>query len=197
MHSVLPEEVKANAEKLTPEQMLERIEALPAGPEWVTLSGGNPAIHDLSLLVELLQRRGYRVSVETQGSVWKAWLGRVNCLTISPKPPSSGMADKTAEHLGDFLTRASLVRIPRSRDALKIVSFNDADTDWAIKVFQTYPTWPRYLSCGTDSQGGEPLEDTAERYRKLCERASHDIRLQGVRVLPQLHVIAWAHARGV
>ena len=32
------------------------------------------------------------ISVETQGSVWKAWLSRVGMLVVSPKPPSSGMA---------------------------------------------------------------------------------------------------------
>lgn len=195
MHAVDPAQVREHAEKLTSTQIIDRIEALPRGPEWVTLSGGNPAMLQLDEFTAALQAQSLRVAIETQGSIWKPWLGNVNSLTISPKPPSSGMADKVAKDLPEFMYAASLARPVRQRDALKVVAFDDDDLDFAHEVFSTYMTWPRYLSCGTVI--GEPLDELAARYRWLLERIATDTRFANVRALPQLHVVAWGHARGV
>lgn len=202
MYAVEPALVRANSEKLTSAEIVERLAALPKGPEWVTLSGGNPAMLKLDEFVRDLHRDWFKVAVETQGSIWREWLGEVDCLTISPKPPSSGMAAKTAADLPAFMHSASVVRVPRSRDALKIVVFDEADFAWAVDVFEAWPTWPRFLSCGTDRPAADETDaDTllrlSDRYRWLCEAVASSERLRGVRVLPQLHVIAWSHARGV
>lgn len=195
LHAVLPALVRAHAEKLTYHEIVGRVKALEAGPEWITLSGGNPAILKLAPLVERLHGEGYRVAVETQGSRWQDWLGTVDCLTISPKPPSSGMSEKVTHDLDGFMHKASPVRGHRSRDALKIVVFDDADLEFAADVFVRYPSWPHFLSCGTVIE--EPLHDLADRYRWLLGRVAHDARFKHVRTFPQLHVIAWGHVRGV
>jgi 7-carboxy-7-deazaguanine synthase len=195
LHAVIPAEVRENAERLTHHQIIGRIKRLPPGPEWVTLSGGNPALLKLKPLVANLQGQGYRVSVETQGSRWRPWLADVNCLTISPKPPSSGMSDKVAADLDAFMWQASLARPRRTTDALKIVVFDDTDLDFAADVFARFPTWPRFVSCGTVVD--EPLTDLTDRYRWLCERVSCDERFRQARTYPQLHVIAWGHVKGV
>ena len=195
MHAVLPEEVREHAERLTHHEIVGRIRALPPGPEWVTLSGGNPALLKLDPLVDGLQGLGIRVAVETQGSRWRDWLGTVNCLTISPKPPSSGMADKVAKDLEPFMYAASLARPRRHADALKIVVFDDEDLEFAASVFATFPTWPRYLSCGTVID--EPLSALSDRYRWLLERVANDARFKQARAFPQLHVMAWGHVKGV
>jgi 7-carboxy-7-deazaguanine synthase len=195
MHAVLPEEVRAHAEKLTLHEIIGRIRQLEAGPEWVTLSGGNPALLKLGPLVAGFQGMGIRVAVETQGSRWRDWLGFVNCLTISPKPPSSGMADLVAKDLDGFMYAASAARGQRQRDALKVVVFDDADLEFAADVFHRFPSWPRYLSCGTDV--GEPITTLTERYRWLLGRVAHDKRFAQARAFPQLHVVAWGHVKGV
>lgn len=195
LHAVIPAEVRAHSEKLTSTEILARITALPKGPEWVTLSGGNPALLELGPLVRDLRDGGYKVAVETQGSKWRDWLATVNCLTISPKPPSSGMSSKVEEDLAGFMFRASIALPERRHHALKIVAFDEGDLDFAVETFLTYPTWPRFLSCGTVV--GEPIEELAMRYRWLCTMVAHDDRLPNVRVLPQLHVIAWGHVKGV
>lgn len=195
MHAVLPEEVRAHAEKLTHHEIIGRVRALGPGPEWVTLSGGNPAMLKLDALVAGFQGLGIRVAVETQGSRWREWLGNVNCLTISPKPPSSGMADKVAKDLEGFMYEASLARPRRQGDALKVVVFDADDLEFAAGVFAQFPTWPRYLSCGTVA--GEPLEELAERYRWLLEHVASDVRFKQAHALPQLHVVAWGHVKGV
>src|SRR4051812_37910168 len=92
MYAVDPATVRAHARKLTTTQIVDEIENLAGAPEWVTISGGNPALHELGQVVDELHASGYRVSVETQGSRWRDWLASVDRLTISPKPPSSEMA---------------------------------------------------------------------------------------------------------
>src|SRR3954447_265834 len=47
MYAVDPEIVRATAEKLSVEEIASRVAALAGRPEWVAISGGNPALHDL------------------------------------------------------------------------------------------------------------------------------------------------------
>lgn len=206
MYAVEPAQVRENSEKLTEGQILARIQELNAGPEWVTLSGGNPALLNLDALVTLLHEAELKVAVETQGSRWREWLSGVDCLTVSPKPPSSGMADKTAKDLPAFMDH---YRHPLPDDALKIVVFNAGDLEWAAGIFNLWPRWPQFLSVGTDPIGrwgtemtydeGQvtTLQHIADRYQWLCDRVAADERFKRVRVLPQLHVVAYGHARGV
>src|SRR4051794_10337522 len=67
MHAVDPAEVRANAERLTVEQIVERVGRLSPGPRLVVLSGGNPALLELGALVVELHAQDLRVAVETQG----------------------------------------------------------------------------------------------------------------------------------
>jgi 7-carboxy-7-deazaguanine synthase len=196
MHAVDPAEVRANAERLTVEQIIQRIAALPDGPDLVVLSGGNPALLELDALVLALRQGRKRIAVETQGSRWRNWLADVDRLVISPKPPSSGMAspDELAA-LRTFMDKVTSASAP----ALKLVVFDQADLDWAVARHRDYPELPLALSAGTDV--GLSDEDTLvrlrERYRWLCEAVTRRTELRTATVLPQLHVIAWGTAKGV
>lgn len=202
MYAVDPALVRLNAKRLTALQIAATISRLTHGPEWVTFSGGNPALLDLGDLVGILHDRNRLVSVETQGSRWKDWLGDVDHLTISPKPPSSEMATRrNAAETSEFLARAN--RMPVARRSLKFVVFDQDDYDWARDVTLGLPRgdWPLvYLSVGTD-QGDDDATTRRlieQRYAWLCEKVAHDGRLaERVRVFPQLHVLAWGTARGV
>jgi len=197
MYAVDPAVVRATARALSGGEIVEEIVALEGSPEWVTISGGNPALHDLSSLVGGLHDAGFLVSVETQGSRWRDWLGKVDRLTISPKPPSSAMA--TAQHAEQserFMEAALAAAVDRS--VLKIVCFDEADLQWAKSAAARWPQLPLYLSAGTPVPAPADLRGAVgERYRWLCERAACDTELGRARVLPQLHVIAWEAATGV
>jgi 7-carboxy-7-deazaguanine synthase len=211
MYAVEPSEVRRNAVRLSATAIAERLAALPQPPvprHLVVLSGGNPALHRLERLVSLLHARGLLVAVETQGSVWRPWLADVDRLVISPKPPSSGMATtRHARQLDAFYASARAAGRARAVDwaATKIVVFEDDDLAWARRFWWAHPGFPLYLSAGTPYDDGEPaLPDAAlkqaveERYRWLCERVARDPALSTrVKVLPQLHVLAWGSARGV
>jgi 7-carboxy-7-deazaguanine synthase len=196
LHAVLPEAVR-EAPRMTGDEVLEALDGI--GASWVTLSGGNPALLELGDLVSALQASGRGVAIETQGSVWRDWLGRVDLLTVSPKPPSSEMA--SPEHDAEtaaFLDRAAAAA---ARVVLKIVVFDEADYEWAREFHERWPALPFHLSCGTSPpRAGESHTETlcllGERYRWLCERAAGDPAMIDATILPQLHVIAWGHEKG-
>lgn len=212
MYAVDPELVAAHAERLAPVEILARVDQLAMGPTWVTISGGNPAIHDLAALVELLSEKGaYYTTVETQGSYWRDWLGQLDHLTISPKPPSSGMATpERTERVHRFMEKAEAHLLERKR-SIKIVVFDDFDLAWAKAFFRSYEDdWDqKYLSIGTARPPADALTAALvggiEQVRgaicndlaRLYDKAASDPGLSSVRILPQLHVLAWGHARGV
>lgn len=73
--------------ELWPEAILEKIEALDKKYKtgWVCLTGGEPLLQNIRPLVSLLKRAGFRIHIETNGTlpvpVKPDWL------TVSPKPP--------------------------------------------------------------------------------------------------------------
>lgn len=200
MFAVEPSEVREHAERMEPEAIRDWIERLPGGARLVVLSGGNPALHDCGELVELLDEHGYATAVETQGSRWRPWLARVHRLVVSPKPPSSGMVtDRHTEETARFMRK--LADSGGGHAAIKIVVFNREDLRWAKWFFSLYPLYPHYLSAGTPQLRAEGIaawrKAVGNSYRKLSEQVAGDPELAGVRVLPQLHVIAHGNARGV
>ena len=194
MYAVDPRTVRETARRLTAGEILDEVATLPGRPEWVSISGGNPALHDAQALVDGLHAAGYKVAVETQGSRWLPWLNRVERLTVSPKPPSSGMA--STAHGAQFA--AFMARAEPRRVALKIVCFDEQDVLWAKARLAEHPGVPAYLSAGTPMPAPADIRDAlATSFRWLCERVASDPDLSHVRVLPQLHVIAWGDAVGV
>lgn len=89
-YAVLPE-YWGTWRRMGPEEVFAEVRRLSAKPILVTLSGGNPVLQPLGKLIKLGREEGYTFAVETQGSVTKDWFGDLDYLTISPKPPSSGM----------------------------------------------------------------------------------------------------------
>lgn len=197
MYAVDPVQVREGSVKMDEHAIVDAIRALPLGPQWVTLSGGNPAIHDLGDLVRTLNAQRLMVAVETQGSRWRDWLDRVQKLVVSPKPPSSGMAtDRHVEETARFLDRAEK-SVRYGRRALKIVVFDEADFAWAKALLSERTQWEAHLSVGTPIPEDQPLHQILARFQWLAERVASDMALRHVRVLPQLHVLAWGQVRGV
>lgn len=68
--------------------------AASAHPDFVVLTGGEPAIHNLSPLCEALHARGLRVHIETSGAF--PIRGAVDWLTLSPKANRLPLAENLA-----------------------------------------------------------------------------------------------------
>lgn len=163
----------------------------------VTISGGNPALigEGLARLIELLHERGLQVAVETQGSRWQDWFLKVDALTISPKPPSSGMSTDW-QMLDRILENAR--SDAQGRHSLKIVVFNDEDYRYAAEVHRRYPDVPLYLQPGNDDvmEEGDISARLLGRLEWLFNKVIEDPHMNKARVLPQLHALIWHNKRG-
>ncbi|MGH1399237.1 MAG: 7-carboxy-7-deazaguanine synthase QueE [Alphaproteobacteria bacterium] len=158
----------------------------------VSISGGNPAIQDLSELLSLGKDAGYRFALETQGSVSQDWFADLDVLTLSPKPPSSGMETDWGK-LEACITAAGA----DTEVSLKIVVFDDADYDYARDVAARHPALPVYLQPGNHQvEGAAEIEVLNERMRWLVDKALGDQWFEA-RILPQLHVMLWGNKQGV
>ncbi|MCA1059369.1 7-carboxy-7-deazaguanine synthase QueE [Rossellomorea aquimaris] len=164
----------------------------------VTISGGNPALlANLKELIDILSENGIESALETQGSRWQDWFYDISDLTLSPKPPSSGM-DTDYEKLDLIVNRLSE---NSSQFSLKVVVFNDRDLEYATGIHHRYPHVPFYIQTGnpsvsegdTDKLVSDLLLDYETLIEKVCEREE----LNNVRVLPQLHTLVWGNKRGV
>ncbi len=178
-------------QKLDSEQIFAAIEKLTQGkPILVTLSGGNPAIYDLSELLALGQAKGYTFAMETQGSIYQDYFKQLDYLTVSPKPPSSGeVADL------DVLTKV-LAQNPKA--TLKFVVKDEADYAWAKSLHQQFVAVPCYLQpCNTQAEK-QDLDNAqlVSEMLALVERTISDGWFN-VTVLPQLHVFLWHNQTGV
>jgi 7-carboxy-7-deazaguanine synthase len=206
-------------EMMSEEQILEWMnrKRKQTGVGSVVLSGGNPALYDLTHFInvarfgfEAVDPYPWQIAVETQGSRAQTWFEWVNWLVISPKPPSSGM-DTDMEALAACLRAGSL-----SNTYLKVVIFTDEDYEYAKVINRIWPQYPLYLSIGTfaPERGREgqsvqpkdlardPVRDTQSailaRTTKLAERVMQDKGwANDPHVLPQMHVLMWGHLNGV
>ncbi|MDD3726668.1 MAG: 7-carboxy-7-deazaguanine synthase QueE [Candidatus Ratteibacteria bacterium] len=62
-------------------EIIKKIERYPS--VWVCITGGEPFLQKLSPLVDALKKKRYRVSVETNGTIWQDI--RPDWITVSPK----------------------------------------------------------------------------------------------------------------
>ncbi|WP_409250980.1 7-carboxy-7-deazaguanine synthase QueE [Bacillus sp. SCS-153A] len=163
----------------------------------VTISGGNPAlIAAIEELLAIFKENGIESALETQGSRWQDWFLDIDQLTLSPKPPSSGMKTDF-EKLDLILTRLK----GHKSYSLKVVVFNDKDLEYATNLHEKYPEVPFFLQVGnTDlsaDDGKGLLNQLITDYEELIDAVTESERLNNVRVLPQLHTYVWGNKRGV
>ena len=184
-------------EKLTAEEIIKRLVDIGGDKfQHVTISGGNPALlKNIKYLVEELHNRSIKVALETQGSKWQEWLTEIDDLTISPKPPSSGM-ETDFEMLSSIIENVSINNI-----SLKIVVFDKEDLLYAKKVHGIFPNVPFYLQVGNEdvqtTSIGELRQKLIHKYEWLINEVMDDKELNRAKVLPQLHTLVWGNARGV
>lgn len=162
------------AEALTEEEVLSRIRAYP----WkrVTMTGGEPMLHPLHHLCEVLGEEGYDINIETNGAV-PLWRERPEGVFYTMDFKCSGSGMKSYMNLDNF-------KLLTGKDVLKFVVSSEEDLHEMKKIvnhhfpsahhpeFFVSPVWGRI----------EPAE-LVEYVRKN--------RLQDVRVQVQLHKIIW------
>jgi len=84
-----PDHVPERVERFEPEALAE--EAASTKADFAVVTGGEPAIHDLSALSDALHRKGLRVHLETSGAF--ALRGAFDWITLSPKRWKAPLAE--------------------------------------------------------------------------------------------------------
>ena len=227
LHAVLPELFSQTAPRLTQEEILEPTLERAGHCEWVTFSGGNPAMHELADLVDGLQAAGKRIAVETQGTLMPDWLYHCDMVTVSPKGPGMGEQFEP-QKFNAFVERYNPIiekHNPRSEAdrwargdswhdgfSVKVVIFDQRDIEFMVELMEQWPQIRHvmFASIGNvdppapakrqhDGQvtRAEFVEQTLANYEMLAEEIWNDPRCASVRVLPQLHTLVWGNKQGV
>lgn len=178
---------------MTDEEIVRRVRRINKSA-LVTLSGGNPCLYDMELIVRKLKRLGNQVALETQGSIWQDWIPFCNYIVVSPKPPSSGMYNEDTTR--KFLNR---LLVDSRRVYLKFAISNGEDLEWALDVATAYNKYTLYLQpvCKGEAMNRDRL---IGRYNGLCDmilNCGRDDIIGRARVLPQLHVIQHGNKRDI
>jgi 7-carboxy-7-deazaguanine synthase len=131
MHAVDPRAVQKHATWMTAAEIASILKqrADETGVKWVTFSGGNPCMHKLDYLVQLLQEMGIYINVETQGTIWQDWL--IGCAVITVSPKSMGMGEKFNKERYEIFLRHLRGHRPL---CVKVVVFSAADLEFALWV---------------------------------------------------------------
>ncbi len=170
---------KDDAEVLTEDELIDRIKAFP----WkrITLTGGEPLLHNVKDLMWRLCVLGYEINIETNGAVPLLKKRFANVFyTMDWKCPSSGENSKMLKENLALLTR---------HDVLKFVVGNETDLNEMKRVVTEY-------------KNGNPLFYVSPVYGEIesAEIVEYIKRnyLDNVCVQVQLHKIIWnPDARGV
>ncbi|WP_114603842.1 7-carboxy-7-deazaguanine synthase QueE [Staphylococcus sp. EZ-P03] len=188
--------MKDEIQMMTAEEIYERLYEIGGDCfNHVTISGGNPAlIKGIQDLVDLFETKGIESALETQGSRFQPWMRQINDLTISPKPPSSGMKPnlQILDEVIEQCVKESL--------NLKVVVFDDKDYDFAKAMHHRYPDIPFYLQVGNpylDDEVENHTQRLLKRYEDLVETVMKSSDMNQVYVLPQLHTLLWSNMKGV
>lgn len=214
MHAVDPRRVKANATWMTQDQIIEKlIPIVNSGCQWITLSGGNPCMHDLTWFLDTCNNTGIDIAVETQGTLKPDWLHLCKVITVSPKSP--GMGEQF--ELDKFMAFVEAFRDHPGFN-VKVVVFSMADIEWARiinEIMISNGCYDKmYLSLGNPfppglDEGDDILSnfdgtkdqnlklELLENYRQLTEDLLQIPDMHNVKFLPQLHVLTWANKMGV
>jgi 7-carboxy-7-deazaguanine synthase len=206
MHAVDPLQVKENAQWLTQEEIANQFVHTvwkPNSTKWISLSGGNPCIHDLSLLVNVLKKCDFKFAVETQGTKAPAWLSLCDIITVSPKGP--GMKENfEVKEMDTFMTYVMSAN-PIAVN-IKVVIFDQRDLEFAKMIWERYAhsCVPFYLSLGNPHPPGQDQKvsvyDLYSRltsdYRSIFDEIKTDSILSQMCFLPQWHVFVWGNDKG-
>jgi 7-carboxy-7-deazaguanine synthase len=184
---------------LEPEAIADELMALAGGNfDSVTISGGNPALigEGMKQLIDILHPlQGIQVAIETQGSRWQDWFYEVDVLTISPKPPSSGMKTDW-DKLDEIMLRVG--SNGKAAHSLKVVVFSREDYEYARKVHFRYPRSRCSFSRGTIMSPRKATFQAAcwAGWNGCLSLVIADPQMNKARVLPQLHALIWHNKRG-
>lgn len=184
---------KANWTPMSAAAILSKVTELGQGigSKNITLSGGNPCLYDFEEFLQGAHEFGWKVHVETQGSLAPRWLMHCDSVTISPKPPSSG--NETPYEKVEACLRVS------KNPILKFVVDRDNDdlayaTGMAHDFGRAHPIVFQPCNRVPGRNAVSTIQATLSDAAWLADFVTSE-GLPNVRVLPQWHVLLWGNTR--
>lgn len=145
-----------NFRDMTEDEILSEISKYAS--KYVIITGGEPFLQDLTLLLQKLKAAGYFVACETNGSLAPDYLEYFDLVVISPKGPSAGQYKNSVDKV-----------VEKSRaPVLKIVIANDGDIKFAQQLYERFREIPFYaqLEWSLASSEKERLVEKMKQYNE-------------------------------
>lgn len=184
---------REGAEEMGPESVLDEVEKL--GSQNVCITGGEPMIQEEILdLIGILDRKGYRVDLETNGSVnLREVIDRYPKVFISMdvKNPSSGEEKSLDPENLDLL---------RSSDQVKFIVKDGRDLNFTLKFLKKKRPLSNVIITPCDNKGGEEIAGILDvELFKFQNSGDRDLKRTAnrSRLMIQTHKIIWGDKRGV
>jgi 7-carboxy-7-deazaguanine synthase len=162
---------------MTVKEIADAVEACDNGYcSWVLITGGEPLLQDIAVLVDTLHTAGYRIGVETNGTLYRDVLKKCDFISVDIKPPSSR---NPTEDIPTFLKVVETIE--RTDGQVKVVIADENDYHFVQRfVEENSLTVPLVL---------QPCWG-AMTYSQLCELYMKDpLPVKTIRILTQIHKI--------
>jgi len=132
--------------RVSAEEIVEELRRLSADCRWIVLTGGEPALQLDEELIAALRAAGYRLAIETNGSVELP--PGLDWVTVSPKVAEHAIRQRTADEVK--YVRGYGQGIPETvvaAEHLLVSPAFDGDEldrrtlDWCIRLVEENPPW--------------------------------------------------------
>jgi 7-carboxy-7-deazaguanine synthase len=131
---------------MTAGEILAELRELSPACGWVILTGGEPALQVDAELIDVLHRAGYKLAIETNGSIELP--AGIDWITVSPKVAEHAIRQKTAHEVK--YVRGYGQAIPKTvvtaEHYLISPAFDGAELDpraldWCVRLCKDNPPW--------------------------------------------------------
>ena len=135
-----------SSRKMTLDEIISDLHELSRECKWIILTGGEPGLQVDKDLVDVLQAEGYKLAIETNGSI--ALPHGLNWITVSPKVAEHAIRQRTAHEVK--YVRGYGQGIPKtvveSEHYVISPAFNGMEVDrktveWCIRLVKENPPW--------------------------------------------------------
>jgi organic radical activating enzyme len=174
--------------QVAPSEVADRIVALASGHRTLVITGGEPLLHreDIAALAALVKQRGFRIEVETNGTIEPTpeLVAVIDQWNVSPKLESSGNKKTARLRSGPMTAFAALATAH-----FKFVACGAADLDEVAAIAKTFAIASERITVMPEATTPQAL---AAGSAWLVDA----VQARGYRLGTRLHVILWGSERG-
>lgn len=136
----------ASGRRMTVAEILEELAAAAESCRWVVLTGGEPALQVDAELIEALHGAGYRLAIETNGSVELP--EGIDWITVSPKVAEHAVRQRRADEVKYVRGHGQAIpkTVVEAEHYLISPAFDGDELDpralaWCIRLVRENPPW--------------------------------------------------------